>query len=85
MFLINIITALKVLVLFAITAAGAVPCCDNRKSPRTPSAVQNIFFFFFFFFFFFWGGGGTLKTVRVLEISGINNKLSFISKQILNI
>ena len=31
--------------LFAITAAGVVPCDDTKKSPRTSSIVQIIFFF----------------------------------------
>ena len=31
--------------LFAITAAGVVPCGGPKKSPRTSSIVQNIFFF----------------------------------------
>ena len=32
-------------ILFAITAAGGVPCGGPKKSPRTPSIVQIIFFF----------------------------------------
>ena len=32
-------------VLFAITAAGVVPCGGPKKSPRTSSIVQIIFFF----------------------------------------
>ena len=38
-------TALKgsVLFLFAITAAGVVPCGGPKKSPRTSSIVQIIF------------------------------------------
>ena len=41
------LTALKgyVLFLFAITAAGVVPCGGPKKSPRTSSIVQIIFFF----------------------------------------
>ena len=31
--------------LFAITAAGVVPCGGPKKSPRTSSIVQIIFFF----------------------------------------
>ena len=31
--------------LFAITAAGVVPCGDPKKSPRTSSIVQIIFLF----------------------------------------
>ena len=32
-------------ILFAITAAGVVPCGGPIKSPRTSSIVQIIFFF----------------------------------------
>ena len=32
-------------ILFAITAAGVVPCSGPKKSPRTSSIVQIIFFF----------------------------------------
>ena len=32
-------------ILFAITAAGVVPCGGPKKSPRTSSIVQIIFFF----------------------------------------
>ena len=32
-------------ILFAITAAGVVPCGGPKKSPRTSSTVQIIFFF----------------------------------------
>ena len=32
-------------ILFAITAAGVVPCGDPNKSPGTSSIVQIIFFF----------------------------------------
>ena len=31
-------------ILFAITAAGVVPCGGPKKSPRTSSIVQIIFF-----------------------------------------
>ena len=31
--------------LFAITAAGVLPCGGPKKSPRTSSIVQIIFFF----------------------------------------
>ena len=31
-------------ILFAITAAGVVPCSARKKSPRTSSIVQIIFF-----------------------------------------
>ena len=33
-------------ILFAITAAGVVPCGGPKKSPRTSSIVQILFFFF---------------------------------------
>ena len=33
------------LFLFAITAAGVVPCCGPKKSPRTSSIVQIGFSF----------------------------------------
>ena len=36
------------LLLFAITAAGVVPCGDPKKSPRTSSIVQIIFSFWSF-------------------------------------
>ena len=32
-------------ILFAITAAGDVPCGGPKKTPRTSSIVQIIFFF----------------------------------------
>ena len=32
-------------ILFAITAAGVVPCGGPKKSPRTSFIVQIIFFF----------------------------------------
>ena len=32
-------------ILFAITAAGVVPCGGLKKTPRTSSIVQIIFFF----------------------------------------
>ena len=32
-------------ILFAITAAGVVPCGGPKKSPRTSSIVQIIFLF----------------------------------------
>ena len=43
----NMLTALKgsVLFLFAITAAGVVPCGGPKKSPCTSSIVQIIFSF----------------------------------------
>ena len=44
--LINVFTALKgsqFYFLFAITAAGVVPCGGPKKSPRTSSIVQVIF------------------------------------------
>ena len=43
----NMLTALKgsVLFLFAITAAGVVPCGGPKTSPRTSSIVQIIFSF----------------------------------------
>ena len=31
-------------ILFAVSAAGVVPCGGPKKSPRTSSIVQNIFF-----------------------------------------
>ena len=34
----------SLLILFAITAAGVVPCGGPKKSPRTSSIVQIIFF-----------------------------------------
>ena len=44
-FFINMFTALKgsVLLLFAITAAGVVPCGDPNKSRRTSSTEQISF------------------------------------------
>ena len=33
------------IILFAITAAGVVPCGGPKKFPRTSSIVQIIFFF----------------------------------------
>ena len=48
-FLINVFTALKgsqfFLFLFAIIAAGVVPCGGRETSPRTSSIVQIIFSF----------------------------------------
>ena len=47
-FSLNIITASKGsnnYILFAIPAAGVVPCGGPKKSPRTSSIVQIIFFF----------------------------------------
>ena len=38
----------SVLILFAITAAGVVPCGGPKKSPRTSSIVQVIFSFWSF-------------------------------------
>ena len=38
----------SLLILFAITAAGVVPCGGPKKSPRTSSIVQIIFFFWSF-------------------------------------
>ena len=35
----------NIYILFAITAAGVVPCGGRKKSPRTSSIVQIIFFF----------------------------------------
>ena len=35
-------------ILFAITAAGVMPCGSSKKSPRTSSVVQIIFFFLSF-------------------------------------
>ena len=42
------LTALKVSFLFAITAAGVVPCGGPKKSTRTASIVQIIFSFWSF-------------------------------------
>ena len=50
-FLINVFAALKgsqFYFLFAITAAGVVPCGGPKKSPRTSSIVQIIFSFWSF-------------------------------------
>ena len=44
----NVLTASKgssLYILFAITAAGVVPCGGPKKSPRTSSIVQIIFLF----------------------------------------
>ena len=44
----NVFTAFKgshFYLLFAVTAAGVVPCGDPKKSPRTSSIVQVIFRF----------------------------------------
>ena len=44
----HIFTASKVssfYILFAITAAGVVPCGGPKKSPRTSSILRVIFFF----------------------------------------
>ena len=44
----NVFTALKGsnhYILFAVTAAGVVPCGGPKKSPRTSSIVQIIFLF----------------------------------------
>ena len=42
----NVLLLLKdlTIILFAITAAGVVPCGGHKKSPRTSSIVQIIFF-----------------------------------------
>ena len=48
LFLINVFPALKgsqFYFLFAIIAAGVVPCGGPKKSPRTSSIVQIIFSF----------------------------------------
>ena len=48
LFSLNVFTASKGsnnYILFAITAAGVVPCGGPKKSPRTSSIVQIIFFF----------------------------------------
>ena len=39
---------MSVLLLFAITAAGVVPCGGPKKSPRTSSIVQILFSFWSF-------------------------------------
>ena len=49
-------------ILFAITAAGVVPCGGPKKSPRTSSIVQIIFFFRSFGRF-----GTTYMCIRVLH------------------
>ena len=36
---------MMILILFAITAAGVVPCGGTKNSPRTSSIVQIIFYF----------------------------------------
>ena len=44
----NVLIAFKgsnLYILFAITAAGVVPCGGRKKSPRTSSIVQIIFLF----------------------------------------
>ena len=46
--LISLICSLSVLFLFAITAAGVVPCGGPKKSHRTSSIVQIIFSFWSF-------------------------------------
>ena len=43
-----LVVTLRLLILFAITAAGVVPCGGPKKSPRTSSIVQIIFFFWSF-------------------------------------
>ena len=43
----NVFTASKgsnIYILFAISAAGVVPCGSSKKSPRTSSIVQIILF-----------------------------------------
>ena len=40
--------SISLLFLFAITAAGVVPCGGPRKSPCTASIVQILFFFWSF-------------------------------------
>ena len=35
-------------ILFAVTAAGVVPCSDPKMSPRTSSIVQIIYYFWSF-------------------------------------
>ena len=51
MLCINVFPALKGTLfnfLFAITAAGVVPCDGPKKSPHTSSIVQILFSFWFF-------------------------------------
>ena len=43
-------------ILFAITAAGVVPCGGPKKSPRTSSIVQNIFYL------------GPLRSVKIFRV-----------------
>ena len=43
-------------ILFAITAAGVVPCGGPKKSPRTSSIVQIIFFF------------GPLRSIKLFRV-----------------
>ena len=72
-FLINMLTALliSVLFLFAISAAGVVPCGGPKKSPRTSSIVQIIFSFWSFEI-----GGGILRNQKILI--GLDSFLTYL-------
>ena len=48
--------SIKPLFLFAITAAGVVPCGGPKKSPRTSSIVQIIFYL------------GPLRSVKIFRV-----------------
>ena len=55
----NVFTAAKgsnLYILFAITAAGVVPCGGRKKSPSTSSIVQIIFYF------------GPLRSVKIFRV-----------------
>ena len=55
----NVFTASKgsnLYILFAITAAGVVPCGGPKKSPRTSSIVQIIFYL------------GPLRSVKIFRV-----------------
>ena len=54
-------TRISVLFLFAITAAGVVPCGGRKKSPRTSSIVQIIFSFWSFEI-----SGGILRNQKII-------------------
>ena len=55
----NVLTASKgsnLYILFAITAAGVVPCGGPKRSPRTSSIVQIIFYL------------GPLRSVNIFSV-----------------
>ena len=65
----NVFTASKgsnLYILFAITAAGVVPCGGPKKSPRTSSIVQIIFYL---------GPLGSIKIFRVFKTLTFRNIL----------